>query len=337
MNEPLGLGADHSTKDIRTFVHPTTAVPITTGGYHYPPENINHQHAVGICTAIALTQNAQKVFGKKYSADFQYLLQKKYMDGNWNEGSAIMSALKVGKLYGFLPQEYFPYATEADRTLPYALYIAKLQAVPDSVILHLLTLCTDKIAAYSSVPVSQETLGHAIISSEGGILCRLEVGSEWWTPSWQTADINPLKAPVNPVSGHAIGFTWFNVNDFEICNTWGTQWNKQGCGDVMLDNYQPTEAWIPYYNHVPAPIVEQLVARKDAFTTDLSFGMMHNTDVIKLQTYLASIGLFNGTATGNYGIVTTASVKQFQANNGIFASGLKVGISTRALLNQLIK
>ena len=337
MTMDLGLGAEHSEKDVRTFIHPTNAVPVTTGGYHYPPENINHQHIVGICTAISLTQNAQKVFGKQYSAEFQYLLQKKYIDGNWDEGSAIMSAFKVGKQYGFLPQDLFPYASEADRNLPYAQYIAKLQAVPDDVIQQLLTLCTDKISAYASVPIAQETLGHAIVSSEGGIICRLEVGNEWWTPSWQTVDINPLRSPANPVSGHAIGLTWFNANDFELANTWGTMWNKQGCGDIGIDNYQPTEAWIPYYNHVPAVIVQQLIAKSNAFTKDMYFGMMKNPDVIKLQNYLASIGLFNAVATGNYGMITTASVKQFQANNGIFASGLKVGVATRLLLNKLVK
>lgn len=181
--EQLGLGALHSPIDSRTFAHPTMGIPsIVIAGQKYNPEDHEHQHNVGICTAISLVQNAEKVFGKKYSPDFQYLLQKKFIDGNWDEGSAIFSALKVGKNFGFLPIEEFTYVTEEDRKLPYPQYITKLQAIPQTEITRLLTLCKDKVTAYAQVDISsREMIAKAIYDSEAGILCRYEVGNEWWT------------------------------------------------------------------------------------------------------------------------------------------------------------
>lgn len=324
MDTPFGLGANHSAQDPRTFTHPVEATaPIVSAGVSYLPEDIEHQHNVGICTAISTVQNAQKALQKHFSPDFAYMLQKKYVDLNWNEGSSIFVALKVAKNYGFLARELFP-ITEEDRKLPYPQYIAKLQAIPDVEVQRLIGLCTDKLAAYASVPVDRTSIAKAIQDSKAGILMRFDVGSEWWVPSWKTVDINPLKAPVNPVSGHAIGAPLITGNDIELCNTWGIQWNKQGSGDTLFDSYKPTEAWIPYYT-------------LDAFPTDLYFGMTLNAGVVKLQTYLASIGLFSGTATGNYGVITTLAVKKFQANHGIIASGMRVGIQTRTLLNILVK
>src|SRR3990167_1720183 len=108
MINPYGLGAQDSPIDKRTIKHSDLAMvvaPLIKGGYDYFPSEISHQRNVGICTAISLTQNRERANNKKYSPDFQYLLQKKYIDQNWTEGSSIFSALKVGKTYGFLPLE----------------------------------------------------------------------------------------------------------------------------------------------------------------------------------------------------------------------------------------
>ncbi len=254
-----GLGANESKKDSRTIRHDDLATlatfPTLTGGYDYLPEDIQSQHKVGICTAISLTQNAGKALGKKFSAEFQYLLQKKYIDGNWEEGSAVLSALKVGKKYGFLPENEWTHTDEIDRELSYSQYIGKLMSVPQSEIDRLLLLCTDKLAGYASVDLDSMSISKAIMNSRAGILCRYTAGDSWYSLpngiiSWLTKDINPLRVPKNDLSGHAITMAKFDFTtnlDGVLANTWSTQWNKLGLADVILNVYSPTEAWIPFY------------------------------------------------------------------------------------------
>jgi len=66
------------------------ATPLIKGGFNYLPTDILDQKNVGICTAISHIQNRNKANGKTYSADFQYLLQKKFYDMNWTEGSSFL-------------------------------------------------------------------------------------------------------------------------------------------------------------------------------------------------------------------------------------------------------
>lgn len=255
-------GADHSPIDNRTIQHSSMStfggVPYLKGGYDYQPQDIGFQHKVGICTAHSLIQNVNKALGKDFSPDFQYLLQKKYFDLNWDEGSSIFSALKIGKNYGFLPIENFSiYIGEQDRELPYSQYVAKLQSVPDSEVTRLLDFCTDNLQGYAQVDTSDsQLLAQAVYNSKSGIICRYSVGNEWYTAldgriSWAEDDINPLRPPKTISSGHAITMSKFDYTlntDQVLANTWSSEWNKQGCGDVNWSNNKPTEAWIPYYN-----------------------------------------------------------------------------------------
>lgn len=274
--EKLPFGAVASIKDSRTVNHEDmktmATLPLLQGGYDYIPSDIEHQHFVGICTAISLVQNAEKTLGKKFSPDFHWLLQKKYFDLNWYEGSSILNSLKTGKNYGFLPTELFvdkngvPYVTEADRSIAspgqtiYETYIAKLQAIPDAEIERLIALCTDKLTGYASVDVSEpQNIAKAITDSQAGILCMYSVGDEWYTAmngtiSWATADIDPIRPP-NPItSGHAITYSKFDYTtkyDGIHANTWGITWDMQGLCNIVYGNYQPVEGWIPYYSLTP--------------------------------------------------------------------------------------
>jgi hypothetical protein len=251
------FGADTSKKDSRTISHTDlstlVSVPEQKGGYDYLPADIEHQHKVGICTAISLIQNAEKYIGRKFSPDFQYLLQKKYYDQSWAEGSSIFSALKVGKNYGFLPLEEFS-VTEQDRLLSYYEYTAKLQAVPEAEIQRCINIASDyKLSGYANVDVSNlANIADAISKSKSGILCRYDVGVEWYTAqdgriSWDTKDINPLRPPKAPSAGHAITMSRYDNSKQVLANTWGITWNRQGLGDIDWLGYKPTEAWLPLY------------------------------------------------------------------------------------------
>ena len=341
------FGAFESEKDSRTIQHDDLVQftsPLIKGGVVYNPEDIENQHSIGICTAISMTQNRQKRSGRKYSADFQYLLQKKFYDLNWVEGSAIFYALKVAKNYGFLPLELWTHTTEQDRYLPYSTYIAKLQAIPDDEIQRLISLCIDKIAGYASVDVSDaQSIAKAINDSGEGILCRYSVGREWYSGlngqiSYLPKDIDPIRPPEQVIAGHAIGITAFDYTEetlHTLCNTWGTNWCCTGNCHINWDGYKMTEAWIILESTPAIPLFQ--------FKYNLSYGMT-SPDVKQLQiilnkstqTQVAQSGAGSPeNETKFFGVLTLAAVKKFQKLNSVPNTGF-VGTLTRDVLNALL-
>jgi|ERR1035437_344283 hypothetical protein len=268
-NQIPATGAHESPYDKRTVQHGDmqtfAGVPLIKGGYDYLPTEILMQAKVGICTAISLIQNANKAIGRPFSDGFQYLMQKR-QDGNWIEGSSIFSALKVGKNIGFLPIELWTFTTEADKELPYAQYIAKLQAVPEATIQNLILKCSDyKLTGYAQVnETDPQAIAKAICDSRAGVLFRFAVGKEWYTAvdgtvTWDPKFINPLRAPQVVISGHAIIGAKFDYTvrpDITLANTWGVPWNMKGWGDIIFNLYRPMECWIPYFGLTEAQTEE---------------------------------------------------------------------------------
>lgn len=252
-----GFGANKSPTDIRTFAYPTQAYPSATGGHKYDPPDIENQAKVGICTANSLTENARKALGRPFSADFQYLIQKKYYDNNWEEGSSIFNAFKAAKGIGFLPESEWKWTTQEDRKLPYDLYIAKLKSVPDAEIARLILIANKtRLKAYASVPVNRDAMARAIDESKSGIIVRFVLGKEWYTDTagnvtWDKDKIQPLRPPKEPISGHAIITSNYAGGSFRVANTWSSAWCDGGTAYYLLRDYTPTEAWIPYYDTVP--------------------------------------------------------------------------------------
>ena len=339
-------GALESPKDSRTVQYKDitqATAPLIKGGIEYAPKDVDNQHNVGICTAIHITQNRGKKNGKKYSPDFQYLLQKKFYDKNWDEGSSIFYALKVAKNYGFLPIELFTYITEADRYLPYSKYIKKLQAIPEEEITRLIGLCIDKIAGYADVDVADaQAVAKAINDSGVGILCRYVVGKEWYTSidgriSWLPKDINPIRPPRNPICGHAITMSAFDYTKsmkHTLPNTWGTSWCRNGSCDILFDSYKPTEAWIILDETPTIPEFK--------FLKDLYYGIQ-SPDVKQLQIRLnkdtrTQVAVSGAGSPGNetefFGGLTLKAVKKYQVLNGIKPVYGYVGSITRASLNK---
>jgi hypothetical protein len=245
-------GALESKKDIRDFTYKPDKAN-WKGGTRYLAKDIEDQQRVGICTAISLTQNARKATGIKYSAEFQYLLQKKYIDGNWEEGSSIRSALKVASKYGLLPEKYFKY--KISRNQPYSKYIKQLQAIPQIEIDKLIKKCI-KIAGYASVPVDRDLMANAIDETNSGLLARFALGAEWWS-----APIEPLRPPKKFISGHAVTISNYTGGSQRIANMWGDDWADKGTAYFILKDYAPTEAWIVYYNSTKG--LEKQIKRKN--------------------------------------------------------------------------
>lgn len=245
-------GAEPSTVDIRDIKYVPDMAALTApqkGGERYQPEDIEDQHRVGICTAISLTQNARKALGIKFSADFQYLLQKKYIDKNWNEGSSGRSSLHAAYTYGLLPAEHWTFTTEEDRKLSYSKYIAKLKAIPQKELDKLLEIAKAfKLAGYAAVPVKRDLLAKAVDESRSGLIVRFDVGREWYT-----APIEPLRKAQEVISGHLIIYSNYDGMSYRLANMWGTDWADKGTAYSFLTTNPPTEAWIPYYNDLPLP------------------------------------------------------------------------------------
>lgn len=346
--EVKGTGAFPSPYDPRTVlfgafgdVAEVAEATLVKGGNAYFREDLDDQSKVGICTSIHLTQKRTKATQVLYSPDFFYLVQKKYIDGNWDEGSSILSSLKVAKNFGFLPRDLWTHSTYADRKAGYAHYIKKLQAVSDKEILRLLTLCVDKIAGYAMVNVSNsQALAQAIENSVSGVSFRYDTDNNWYTDkngkaSWLAKDIDPIRPPDPPTSGHAITASEYDFTKslmFTHPNTWGMVWCNQGQCHIDYKNYRPTEAWIITKT---APEIKVGI-----FNKTLRLGM---TDplVKTLQQFLNThgfpLGVRGAGSAGNetefFGKLTFAQVKKFQAANNIPNTGLVASL-TRAELNR---
>jgi hypothetical protein len=340
--QPFGFGAESSAQDYRTIKHLDMGGVVTaTGGTHYDTtKDLFNQRRVGICTAISLVQNVHKATGKRYSEDFQYLLQKKFLDGNWDEGSSIFNALKTGVKYGFLPIEDWVYTGELDHDLPYADFIAKLQVIPDTEITRLLMLCEKPLRGYTQVDVSNtQSIAQAIVDSQAGILCRYNTGDTWFRPSWLPKDIDPIKAPSPITGGHAINASYYDMTGANmICeypNTWGgvatstwlNPWDMDGICHIIYEQYPMTEAWVPVYSPIPVIVNRPSLPAHQPLTRNLFFGSIGD-DVKRLQTVLNVLP-----ASGWFGPKTRAAVIAYQKAHNIFPAWGYVGVLTRAALN----
>lgn len=253
-------GANESEYDIRTFVYDYAGdeVPNSAGESWANTEFIEDQHRVGICTAISMAMRARKHFNMDFSDDFQYLLQKKFIDGNWNEGSSGLSACKVGQKYGFLPASKWTFTTIDDRKLTYSKYIKKLQAVTDEQIQELLIEAAKyKVLAYAKIPNTVESL-RKTIEDTGAVTARFVVGREWYT-----SPIEPLQNPLKPISGHLVNITKAVGDSYRIANSWGTDWADGGTAYGLFSVYKPTEMWQVWFTDIPKEIQVKLDGRTE--------------------------------------------------------------------------
>ena len=162
----------------------------------------------------------------------------------------------------------------------------------------------------------------AAIYEHGAVLLLLRVGEEWWTPSWNAADILPLKPPQNVVSGHFVVAYGYNQDSIFFRNEWSSDWGANGNG---------------YFKANYLPFVTEMGTAVDTsggrFQKDLRYGMA-NLDVYSLQKWLVANGFAVFTPTGFYGLMTKAAVQLFQKKYGIPQTGY-FGPISRGKLNLL--
>jgi len=352
------FGAVDSAKDYRNLQHDQVGLPQIkpSAGVTYHKDIILDQNKVGICTAISLVQNTLAATGKRYSEDFQYLLQKHFFDGGWFEGSSPLNSLKAAKKYGMLPIEHFPSIVAEKPSINYDQYSARLQkiATNPAEMERLLALCEFPIKGYAAVAVHDDALlAQAIADSKAGVIARFSVGSEWWTgtnglTSWLPKDIEPLRAPKVIVSGHQVSVTQYDFSTTKLAklaNTWSNEWATLGSATFNLNNYRPTEAWVPYFDFTPDYVpLPDATTWSYAFTKPLSVGST-GVDVENLQIKLMIEGCMpriTKNEHGIYGQKTRAGVYAFQKKRKLALSyyenfvlrGSRVGPKTLLELNK---
>lgn len=267
MPKYYATGAEPSPYDVRLFKYApkldlATAIQTYDGGEKWGPAYIDNQYKVGICTAIALTMKAKRYFNKDFSPDFQYLLQKKFKDKNWNEGSSAYHAILVGYQYGFLPKKYWTWTKENDRKLSYSQYIKKLQAVPDAEIERLLEIAKQyKVTAFAQTPVERDAMAVATLKCDG-LLVRFVIDETWYSMNIGKKD--KLTNTGKNKSGHIVNDVRFSGDSRRIVNSWGQDWSEDGTAYYLLDEMRPTEAWSVWFGEYPPEIEKQKEEKEKA-------------------------------------------------------------------------
>lgn len=335
---------DASPKDSRNYIHKGDMSGGLPPTHSIPYANVLHQRKVGVCTAMSLVQQANRHYGQKFSTDFQYYLQKTQFDGNWFEGSSLLSELTIAKKFGLLPIEHLPSIIDEFPNITYDEYVKVLHERIFHQLDELKAFASQhKIAGYASVKIDDTSIAQGIYTSSEGILTRFEVTKAWWTApnglvSWKYEDISPLKVYPPVVSGHAISATGYDFTTQKLVtltNTWSKEWCKDGTAQTLLNYLRPTEAWVIYWDTVPPEVVPPTKPFSYTFTKNLKY-LDNGYEVKQLQNALNRLGYMKEN-TGFYGNITVGALKKFQWSRGIFSDGKSFGPITRLALNFALK
>ena len=172
---------------------------------------------------------------------------------------------------------------------------------------------SSKIGAYAfqwnpSVPAQHLQFFNdikAAIYKHKVVLCLLNVGSEWWTPSWLASDILPLRPPKSIISGHFVVLYGFDKDFIYFRNSWSDKWGANGNGYFGLN-------YIPYVVEIGTAVDDTL----GRFQTNLSYGS-YGIDVWSLQRFLVKNGYGNFVPTGFFGFKSREAVINYQRAKGI--------------------
>lgn len=251
-----GLGSTPSVVDLRDNKDKRLALAV-----QYPEKytvdisslEMRMQYKIGKCVGAATTKGTEPLFPSSersgpFSDDFMYR-GAKIIDGNEYEGTSIRSALKFAQKFGIATKNTFNVPVSDSMTYAeYMKYKIPVEAFEEG--------RKHKIGQYLSIPIDADAL-KAAIYKYGILVVRMDVGSEWWTPSWSKYDILPLKSPKQLVSGHAVvlyGYDSTSVpgkTKFYLSNSWSHEWADLGNGYFYFEDYKPTEAWAITLDPVP--------------------------------------------------------------------------------------
>lgn len=360
MNEEKYLihGADASEEDTRTIKRKLSTLDkvtamfsfLTEGGSKIKPECILDQNRVGICTAIANTMIVHDRTGVQYSEDFQYGLQKHFIDGSWYEGSSAFSSLRASKKYGYLRKNIFDVHFKRDPNESYEVYSYRLRQIFENTQLlnQLLSQCEFPLQGYEQLENNWTSILTAIADKKNGVIARFTCGSSWFykfvngvrLTCWEGETIEPITEPVEsptfPITGHLVSLPFFKKTGLFVGNSWSRLW----CGDGHANiDYYPTEVWKMYFTNfesdLPLPVKKDEF--KHSFIRPMGLSQKYVYEVEMLQYALIFEGCMDWVAPehrGYFGGKTFAGVRKFQKKYGILTTGY-VGKLTLAKLNSI--
>lgn len=337
----LGHGAlesSHDDRDLQAFAG-VTDIPVEDERVY--DFHLN-QRQIGICTAISVCTVLQKMYGIQFSPQFLYVMGKKLIDKNMNEGSSIRTMLQTAYTIGCLP---LADNTQDDTHKSYSDYV-NIDFTEEQI-----AKASQYKLTYAKARLDPVGFATDLHNSKYGLLVRVAVGDNFYRPSWRKSDLELLRKP-NPVtSGHAILVKKYSGLDENqrntMHNTWGGKDNPTTdsgivwCDDGDIDYIYATqkdfitEAW-QVMDYTP-------IEPKHVFTRPIVYGEK-SSEVTYLQKKLVQLGFLTmpqGVAYRFYGNLTATAVLNFQIKNHVAGmdelsrlAGKRVGLKTIACLNQ---
>lgn len=201
-----------------------------------------------------------------------------------------------------------------------------------------------RIPGYVAVPLDFVAT-RRFIYMYGAISSLFVIGDEFWTPSWNDADIDPLRTPAVPVSGHQLTPHGWSPAYNILRNEWSAEWAKEGDA-----SYNPVQ-WAPFIREqwciasVPQDVKDFLAALPAPadfhyqWLVDMHAGDTGTlvADIKMLQVAYMLLGFLSPLSPaefGTFGPKTIAANLAYQISKNIApTASTVVGPRTRAALN----
>jgi hypothetical protein len=188
----------------------------------------------------------------------------------------------------------------------------------------------------------------AMAKSKYGLMTRMSVGDNFFTPSWAKRDLELLRDARPLKSGHSVKvveYAGLDGNQIRTMrNSWGGIGNPTSGNTIWSD-----DGYLKYIYVTQAPYVTEAhlvifgeVKFKHIFNVNISYGQKSD-EVTALQRVLVQMGFLTmpaGVAMGYYGNLTAKAVLDFQKAKNVAPvavleqlAGRNVGPSTRLALN----
>lgn len=199
-----------------------------------------------------------------------------------------------------------------------------------------------KIKGFINVPLDFQSVRAATYLYDG-LAMLMQIGSEFWLPSWDKVD--PLQPPKVVVSGHELLQKGYADEVYNILqNEWSALWGNKGSARYSFKQWQSwiEEMWaIADIPEDVAQFLQSLPAQKDfhyQWSANMARGQFSD-DIKFMQVALMILGLLapvTADELGWYGAKTSAAVGKFQKLRGISPQYPdSAGQLTRTELNKL--
>lgn len=230
--------------------------------------DVEDQGRIGSCTAQAVV-GALEYFERKTrghhvdaSRLFLYRATRRYLgwEGRGDTGAFVRSAMKALRLFGTVPEAYWPYEEERFDDEPEAFHYSFANNF--------------KAIEYYRVPENVAELKQLLLAGipfAFGFTCYTSL----FAPEVKRSGVIPHPSPSDRVEGgHAVLAVGFSESHVLIRNSWGPDWGDQGYGYLpwsYFDSHRPlaTDCWI-LVNASWVPETDAALPESDGLDRELS-------------------------------------------------------------------